>query len=174
MKKIIGVSLFIVIFVGFNYFINGLSDIHALKFFLVPFRDILNIFFISGVVYFFVEYKNDTRGTKKFLETIASRMVKRIEDTRMYHIRDKADIGYVRIVQKLVSNELSILEKCSKDFGFEEEAVYCREKFTKYWDLVSDHIENIKKYEELEIELQNHIVNLISNIEFITLKLHKK
>lgn len=167
------IVLFLVIIANSIYCLNCLDEKYWGKYFCVGFGDLLNILVLGIVIYVFVEYKNDSRSKKVFLEHVAYRIIAHLEDERMYRISKNQDVNYIRVKQKLIFNELDILKHCSGEFDFENDIIYCKTMFKEYWDIVSDNIGSLHKLKDKEIDLHNKLVNLIGKIENITLNLYK-
>ena len=170
-------SLVVLALIGWIFlnalYLNFLCDSNFLKYFFVPFKDLLNIVVLSIVIRFFVENKNDSRAKKIFLEGVTRRIILALTDERMYIIHSKNDTAYAKITQRMVNNELDILSKCSSDFHFKAEVDYCKNEMDNYWKIVSERIEKIEELAALEAVLLNHITKITNRTEEIALKLYE-
>lgn len=171
------VSCTVLAFIGIasvNYaYLYELPQGSALRYFYLSFSDLFNILVLSSVVYYFVEYKNDKRTRKAFVEGIANRIISYASDEKMFKVVCKEDIKHIRITQRMISNELDILEKFADEFSFCSELEYCKEQIKIYWDIISDNINDINSLMLLESSLQNHLANVVNKVELITSKLHR-
>jgi len=161
------------IMVGASFYLHFCETDSFLKYFYIPFKDLLNILVLSIVVYIFVEYKNDERSRKQSLDHLIKKVISRLEDPRMYKISQDSDVNHIRIIQKSINNELNIIKGCAVDFCFEEEANYCQETFKEYWYFISEHLNEIDYLSKSETKLLNDIVNIIWRLEVVTVNLHK-
>lgn len=161
------------VFVGvYSFFLQQFPDSCSLKYFQIPFNDLLNIIVLSFVVYWFVECKNDKRKQKDSLANIALRLIQRVSNSRMYHIEDQRDIYHIRVVQRIIYNELSMLKKYENEYGYSKDIEYCKEQLGFYWDIISENIYDMQKLQEMENVLENYLACIINRIENITLKIY--
>lgn len=142
------------------------------KYFMIPFKDLVNIFVISAVIYWFVEYKNDKRSQKLFMESIAKRIIFETSESCMYQIKNKRDVRHNLILCRIIYNELEILEKCQDEFEYKEDLKYCKEDFKGYWDILSENVHDIKLLQEKENDLENQLGLVINKTETIMKKLY--
>lgn len=166
------IGLLMLLYVAFNYYLSTLSDENFLKYFFIPFKDIVSISVVTYVVYFFVEHKNDTRNKKNALERITRKMIKKSGEERMYGIKDSNDIKHITVIQKLVFNEIDIISSYAEEFHIEKEVNYCKEEFNEFWVLISNHINDLDYLQKSENELFNHLTNVLIKLEKITLKIY--
>lgn len=145
-----------------------------LKYFIVPFGDLLNILLLSGVIYWFVEYKNDKRSEKAFMERVARNIIDRVSEPRMYMIKGSEDVRHILIIQKLIFNELDMLRRCENEFQYKADVDYCIDQLKAYWDFISDHVEDLQFLQNNSNILENHLVNLIARVEYITLMFYEQ
>lgn len=162
-----------VVVVILSFYLNFCKLDTCLKYFNVPFKDLLNILFLSLVVYFFVEYKNDERSRKQSLDWVIKKVISRLEDPRMYKITQGSDVDHIRITQRSINNEIDIIEDCAVVFCYEEEAKYCQDAFKEYWAFLSDHLSDTEYLAKSETTLFNIISNIIWRLEVIAVNLHK-
>lgn len=170
---LITVLIFIIIAVVNYVYLYELPQCNKLRYFYLAFSDLFNILVVSSVVYYFVEYKNDKRTRKAFVEGIANRIILYASDEKMFKIRTNEDIKHIRITKRMISNEIDILEKFSDEFGFNADIEYCKEQIGVYWDTISDNINDINSLTFLESSLQNNLANVVNKVELITSKLHR-
>lgn len=175
-KNLLIFSLVVLVFLLILSFrwLQYLPDEHCLKYLYLPLKDGLNIVIVVIGIYYFVEHKNDDRATKKYLETIANRVITRVENERMYYINDEADINYIRVQQRIIKNELDLLKQCAETYGYEKEITHSKEKFNEYWDSISEEITNLEKLKNMDNILRNNVTMLINDMETISLKLYKQ
>ena len=169
--KWLGIGLLILSVLSF--FICLITENSYIKFFYIPFKDILNIAIVVLAVYYFVEYKNDKRATKKYLESLCNQIIKRVENPRMYIIKNEKDIMYVRVQQRIIFNEIDLSMKKADDFQYEDDIKYCKEKFDEYWEFISDNITDIKMITRLEPQIHDRLAKLVNRCETISLKLYE-
>ena len=164
-----------VIFMLISVFgINGLPEGNFFKYFFIPFHELVNILVLSIVVYYFVEFKNDERATKKQLEEITNRIIRRLENQRMLNIKNKDDVDFIRIEQRIIFNEIASLEKYANKFDYELEIKRCKNIFGEYWHFVSENIYDFKELNDKRIRLHSYLANVINSAEEITLKLYNR
>ena len=168
-----GKVILAIIVIAFNVYLHSLPDSCYLKYFYVPFKDGLNICIIGWVVYYFVEYKNDRRAKKKFLENLCNRMILRLEDSKMHNICDSETIAFVKIRQRIIFNEIDLLEREAGTFNYQREAEYIKDNFKEYWEFVSENISDIEELQKIEPLLHNKLALVINKIETISLKLYE-
>lgn len=169
--KCLGIILFILFIVSLCTCSN--TDNSYIKYFCVPFKDILNIAIVVLAVYYFVEYKNDKRATKKYLESLCNQIIKRVENPRMYIIKNEKDIMYVRVQQRIIFNEIDLLMKKANEFQYEDDIKYCKEKFDEYWEFISDNITDMRMITRLEPQIHDRLAKLVNRCETISLKLYE-
>ena len=169
--KCLGIILFILFIVSLCTCSN--TDNSYIKYFCVPFKDILNIAIVVLAVYYFVEYKNDKRATKKYLESLCNQIIKRVENPRMYIIKNEKDIMYVRVQQRIIFNEIDLLMKKANEFQYEDDIKYCKEKFDEYWEFISDNITDMRMITRLEPQIHDRLAKLVNRCEYILLKLYE-
>ena len=160
--KCLGIILFILFIVSLCTCSN--TDNSYIKYFCVPFKDILNIAIVVLAVYYFVEYKNDKRATKKYLESLCNQIIKRVENPRMYIIKNEKDIMYVRVQQRIIFNEIDLLMKKANEFQYEDDIKYCKEKFDEYWEFISDNITDMRMITRLEPQIHDRLAKLVNSI----------
>lgn len=168
-----GKWILLIIVIAIDFYLYTLPEKNYWKYFYVPFKDGLNICIIGWVVYYFVEYKNDRRAKKKFLENLCNRIISRLEDVRMHHICDADTLAFVKIRHRIIFNEIYLLEKEAGTFNYHQEAEYIKDNLNEYWDLVSDNITNIEEMQKIEPLLHNKLALLINKTETISLKLYE-
>lgn len=154
--------------------INELESNNSFRYFFVPFHELVNIFVVSIVVYYFVEVKNDERATKKQLEGIANKLIKRAENTRLFNVQNTEDINFIRIEQRIIFNEIADLEKCAESFGYEDEIRHCKSNFNLYWQTISDNIYDVDNLRNMKMRLHTYLAVVINTAEDISLKLYHK
>lgn len=167
---LVGLVIITVISAGY---LNQLPNECWIKYFCIPFKEIINIVVVVVAVYYFVEYKNDTRETKRHLDDLCEKLLNKLADDRMHIIRNKEDIMYLRVQQRIIKNELYLLKKRADKFGYVEDIDYCVENFEKYWNLISTHINDFSTLRKLDINLQNQLAYVVNRIETISLNLYK-
>ena len=146
----------------------------SLKYFHVPFAELLNILVLGGRIYWFVEYKNDKRKQKEFLQGIAERIIIRASDPHMYQIKNEHDIGHIRIVQRIIANELYMLEQHRKNYFSEKDLKYCNMQLNYYWSLISDNLHDLSFLQLSEHKLENHLANIINRLESMLFELYEE
>ncbi len=172
-NKKIALILSWVIYVGLSFYLSFCGIDTCLKYFGVPFKDLLNILVLSLVVYLFVEYKNDERSRKQSLDWVIKKVISRLEDPRMYKIIQNSDVEHIRITQRSINNEIDIIKDCAVVFCYEEEAKYCQDAFKEYWAFLSEHLSDTEYLAKSETTLFNIISNIIWRLEVIAVNLHK-
>lgn len=156
-----------------SHYLYSLQNECSWKYFMVPFSDLVNIFVLSGVIYWFIEYKNDKRRRKTFVESIAKRIIFEASEPCMYHIENERDLRHDLILCRIISNELEILEKCQDEFEYKDDLKYCKEDFKGYWNILGENVHKIELLQDKENDLENQLGLVINKVETIMKKLYR-
>jgi len=140
-------------------------------FFNATFIDILNLVFIVVFTYFLVEMKSTQRKRKECIENLIGKLSNILDDTRLYIIDSEDNKRHVRITQRSITSKIEVLKKFNCE-DIKNDVNYIGEQFDNYWDIVSDHIDNLDKLKDSSSTLMRHINNIQNKLDVIIIKLY--
>lgn len=141
-------------------------------YFFVPFSNILTIFVAFFFAFYITQGKNDERKQKDLHEKHINKILISIDDKKMYVIKNEEDIKYIRIAQKGIKNRINLLSKQNAYWLNKDDIEYVEKEFAQYWEVISEHINDIPHLSNAQLELYNHIVNITGKLEEMLLGLY--
>lgn len=145
-----------------------------IKYFTVPFYNILSIFVAIYISYYLVQNRTDKRRLNDIINKIIDRLFEVLSDDRLHTIKTKEDIDFVRITQKRIINQIELLEKNLSNDAMLENVKYMKEQFTAYWDLISNHIGDVEHLGKSQKDLLNYITNMEGRLSALMILLYKE
>lgn len=133
--------------------------------------EILNLAFIVIFTYFLVELKSTQRKRKECIENFIVKISNMLDDTRFYKFDNEDNLKHVRITQRSINSKIEVLKKFDCE-DIKIDVNYIDREFNEYWDLVSDHIDNLDKLNESSNTLMRHINNIQNKLDEIIIKLY--
>lgn len=131
------------------------------------------VIFIS---YFLTQRRNDKRKYIDTVQVVIQRIFEILKSEKLHTITTKDDVNFVRITQKRIDNELKVLQENIDSAECLEKVNYIKTQFDAYWNLVSNHIDDVTHLANSNRDLLNYITNMegkLSELMFDIQKLKK-
>lgn len=151
-----------------NGFLFGIG-----QYFIMPAYSLMGMAIAVLFAYFFTQNGHYLRNNMDVATNIIERLLFDLNNEQMWTLSHKNDIYFVLLKQRTISNRLKLLNEYEHMFNFTDYMEYTMFQFNSYWDLVSNHTNDVDYLKKSQRELHNSIENMISKLEALIVYIHK-
>jgi len=172
-KQWLWLSFLLIPFLLFIYsFIIAVAGKSVKVFFDVPLYAILNIVIAILFAYYLSQRNTDRRKKITLLENVIDKLIHVLDIECLCNICDESDIEHIRIAQRSAQNKIALLKDFEKDFKIEKEVTYIKQKFDSYWEIVSNHLNDVNHLKNSKKELVSSITAVIDKLEYLVIRIN--
>lgn len=132
------------------------------NFFDITIYHVLSLFFVLVFAFYFTQRMNDERKLKDSAERIICMIQEHINSKSLYAFEEDFNRSEFLMRKRYIENKIDALKKITIRLNLSEDALYIRNQFDKYADLVDENSCTKGKLSTMSVGLQKQLL-LIDN-----------
>lgn len=133
----------------------------------------ITLFVAIALAFWAAQTKNKQQNQKEHAEKLLGRIQEIVSEECFYKISEESDTKKISMLNRKMSNSISVLKQYASILGFEEEIEYIEKEFKEYKTFTGDKIGDLDYLSKSEDTLLRHSENICSKCDFIILRLYK-